>query len=561
MNYLVPLFSLHWGIIRNTYWRTRWQKITTILLLGVGVGAAVGFAYLIKRHFLEFLDPAWLLDPALGWIAFGLILAFIFFATLTESMTNLIPRFYRSPDLNYLLALPIPANQVLAIKFLAAQLQSSLGVLFLGLSMLIAAGWSIGAAWFYYAALLPIFWVFTLIPAGFGLLIGMALLRVMTARTFGRFAGVLSIGTSILWFAYFGRISAERLMEMISRGMELFGWLRHIPTDLLSLVSTSRLLSALAIGEPIPGLRSLFMLLMVTGVSLLFIFWLARRLFLQGWLMTQSTPASQPRKTSAAAVGREAKVPAPWIAAVQNEWRRALRNEEMRFISLITLAGFSTIVFLLIEGRMLTWLGGSTAAGLVVIIIAACVLLPIGMVMLFIPLDQLAKAGSGKGAEKLFKQSLWLTKVLPLSTHEVLLINLVKIVVAPFLLGMAGVVIYSLLAGVTFFHTLLAIIGLKLLLLGFIMSNNGLEIWVSTGTAKANPLIANLVQTFIPVVYLGAAGGPLTRYLFSDVFRMDPLGWHPFLIGGLISWSVVSLLAIWGGWKLAARCWEEMEID
>ncbi|HCW51620.1 MAG TPA: hypothetical protein DGR79_06100, partial [Clostridiales bacterium] len=268
MNHLASLFSVQVKILRNSYWRTRRQRSTTMLLVGASLLATVGAAQLLRRYVLaEFLDPAWFVNPAFGWVIFSLVAAFVFLATLTQSMVYLIPKFYRSADLNYLLALPIPPNQVLTIRFLAAQLQSSLSVLFLSLVMLMAIGFSIGAPWYYYAALLPIFWVFTLIPAGIGLLIGMMLLRVMTVKAFTRLAGVLSLGTIGSWFAFVG-LPPERLMPLFTRGLELFGWLRHLPADLISLVSAGRLLTALAIGEPLQGLRPLLMLILVTGAAM-----------------------------------------------------------------------------------------------------------------------------------------------------------------------------------------------------------------------------------------------------------------------------------------------------
>ncbi|MBT9148888.1 MAG: hypothetical protein DDT28_00305 [Dehalococcoidia bacterium] len=561
MNYLAPLFTLQRRIFRNTYWRTRRQRITTTLLISAVVGATVGAAYLFNRYLLlQFLDPAWLLDPAFGWFAFGLVVIFIFFAALTQSMANLIPRFYRSPDLNYLLALPIPANRVLAIKFLAAQLQSSLGVLFLSFAVLIATGWSIGAPWYYYAALLPVFWVFTLIPAGIGLLIGMVLLRLMTAKTFSRLAGVLSFGTIIVWFALAG-IPMEQLIPLLARAMELFGRLPHILVDLIPLVSAGSLLNAFAVAEPVQGIRPLLMLLMVTGVAMILIFWLARHLFLQGWLVTQSAPAAPIRKARAAAARREAKVHPPWIAAVLTEWRRALRNEEMRLTFFGMLAGYVAAVVFLIDGRLLDWLGGSPAAGLVVLVLYAAVLLPMGVVILFLPAAQLAQAGSSKAMDQLLRRSMWLTKALPLTTTEVVLIAVVKIMVVPFLLGAVGILIYALVAEVALVHALLAVIGLLLLLLGSSVGSTGQEFWGYARAGKINPLIANLLDTLVPIAYFIAAAGPLTLYLLGGIpwlafFRIQPL-----LIGGLISWPAVSLLAIWGGWKLATRSWEAMEIE
>lgn len=547
MSYLAPLFTLQWRLVRNTYWRTRQQRITTLLVIVGGAGLAVGLAYFLS----DFLDPAW------GWVAFALVAAFIFFASLTTSLANLIPRFYRSPDLNYLLALPIPANQVLAVKFLAVQLQSSLGVLFLSLALLIAVGWGIAAPWYYYAAALPFFWVFTLVPAGIGLLLGMALLRVMTTQTLSLLAGAVSLGTTIAWFLIAGR-PLEQLMPLLVRLAELFGWLSPL-AELIAPISAGQLLYALASAAPAQGLRPLLMLLLVTGATMLVIFWLARHLFYQGWLLTQSAPASQPRK--AARLGGGAIHP-PLMAAVLTQWRLAQRNKEAWFAFFVLLAGYLALIFFLLEGRLLVWLGGSPAAALAAIVLGAAVALPWGLQVLFVPVNQLSQAGNAKAVMGLLKRSLWLIKALPLTSAEVVLTEVLKVTAPAFLLGAAGILAFVLLGEAASGHALLALIGLVLLLLSLAVITTGLEYWGYGPGEKLSPAMANLLQLLIPLVYLLAAAGPLTLYLLAGVIPgLAPLQSQLLLLSGLISWPLVSLLAIGVGWRLAVRSWEAMEID
>lgn len=200
-------------------------------------------------------------------------------------------------------------------------------------------------------------------------------------------------------------------------------------------------------------------------------------------------------------------------------------------------------------------------AGLVALVLYAAALLPIGLAALFIPLDQLAQAGSSQAALNLLKRSMWLMKALPLTTTEVILIAVVKTGALSFLIGAAGILIYALLAAPALVHALLAVIGLLLLLLGAHVGNTGQELWGYSRAGKINLRIANLLGILVPIAYFLTAAAPLTLYLLSGIpwlafFRLQPL-----LIGGLISRSAVSLLSIWVGWKLATRSWEEMEID
>lgn len=549
MTYLAPLVRLQWQLLRNNYWRTSRQRITALLTIAVGAGFAVGFAYYISDLF----DPAW------GSMAFVLVAVLIFFLALTTGLTNLIPHFYRSPDLNYLLALPIPANQILAVKFLAVQVQSSLGVLFLALTLLMAAGLGIAAPWYYYAALLPFFLVFTFIPAGIALLLGMALLRVMTAQTFSMLAGALSIATSAISFMAIFVVSPEQLLPLLVRAAELFGWLSPL-AELFSPILAGQLLYALALATPVQGLRPLLMLLLVTGATMLAIFWLARHLFYQGWLVTHSAPASRPRHAARPAGGA---IHPPLIAAVLTEWRFARRNREAWFSFLMPLGTFVLIIFFGLEGRLLDWLGGSPEVVLIAVILGATTALPWGLAALFMPVNQLSKKGGNlQAVYSLLKRRLWLTKALPLTSAEVVLTDLLKVTAPAFLLGAAAILVFTLLGAVPPFHALLALIGLGLLLLGIWMVVTWQEYWGNGPVAMMNPLLSTLLGILVPLVYLIAAAGPLTLYLLAGVIPgLAPVQSQLLLLAGLLSWPLVSLLAILVGWRLAVRSWEALEID
>jgi hypothetical protein len=548
MSYLAPLFTLQWRLLRNAYWRTRRQRFTTLLTIAGVAGLAI---YL--GHFLsDLFDPAW------GWLAFVLIAVLIFLLALIASLASLIPHFYRSPDLAYLLALPIPANQILAVKFLAVQLQSSLGVLFISLTLLMAAGLSIAAPWYYYAALLPFFVVFTFVPAGISLLLGMALLRVMTAQAFSMLAGALSVATSLLGWLAVLVVSPEQLLPLLVRAAELLGWLSPL-AELASPISAGQLLYALASAAPAQGLRPLLMLLLVTVTTMLIIFWVARYLFYQGWLVTQSAPASRPRQAVRPGGGA---IQPPLIAALVAEWRCARRNKEAWFSFLMPLAIFVALIFFGLEGRILAWLEGSPEIVLVAVILGATTALPWGLATLFMPVNQIQQKGANlKALYGLLKRRLWLTKALPLTTAEVVLTEVLKVTAPTFLLGAAGILVFMLLGAAAPSHALLALIGLGLLLHGLWIVMTWLEYWGYGPGEKLSPVMVNLLQMLAPLVYLLAAAGPLTLYLLAGVIAgLAPLS-QLLLLGGLLSWLLVSLLAIWLGWRLAVRSWEAMEID
>jgi len=549
MSHLTLLVDLHKRIAVNTYWRTRRQRITTTLLLCGAIALLIAGGYGLQRFMLAEAIAGL---PAV--IVFGFAMLGIFSIALGQSIANLIPRFYRSPDLNYLLALPIPPNQVLAVKFLAAQLQSIRGVSFLALALLVAVGWALGAPWYYYVLVFPVFLLFSLVPAGLGLLLGMALLRLMTAKTFVRVAGVLSL-VGFIPFVLLDIIDTEEAAAWVTAHIvSLFAWLESVWAELIPQVSATVFFNAIAAGELIRAGRPLLMLLLVTGVTMAGVSWLARRLFYKGWLITQSAPSDAVRAPRRRAVGRARRsAHSPWYALVVSEWRLAVRNREMRLVFLGMLAMFAGLISVLARGILP---GVAPSAAMAILAVAAAILIPFGIALLFLSPEILQSRS--RSATSMMKTQFWLVKALPLNAREVVLATSFKVVGPAFLLGAVGILVYAVISGSAFIHTIAALAGFLMLLCGLGALSTGLEFW---GYAKEpHTVLANAVHLLVSVCYLLAAAGPLTLYLLSDIpflaaFRIEPL----FAVG-LIAWPLLSLLAIWVGFRLAVRNWDEIEI-
>ncbi|MBT9166651.1 MAG: hypothetical protein DDT25_01345 [Chloroflexi bacterium] len=88
--------------------------------------------------------------------------------------------------------------------------------------------------------------------------------------------------------------------------------------------------------------------------------------------------------------------------------------------------------------------------------------------------------------------------------------------------------------------------------------NTGLEFWEYA--KEVHPLVTNVVQLFVPIGYLLAAAAPLTLYLLIDIHWLAAFRIEALFAIGLITWPVLSFVAIGGGFRLAVRSWEAMEI-
>ncbi len=157
------------------------------------------------------------------------------------------------------------------------------------------------------------------------------------------------------------------------------------------------------------------------------------------------------------------------------------------------------------------------------------------MALLFVP----PEAQSVRSTTSIMKNRLWLFKSLPLSAREVVLATGFKVVGPAFLLGAVGILVYAIISGSAFIHTIAALVGYLMLLCGLSALIIGLDFWEYA--KEGHPLLVGAVQLLVPKGYLLATAAPLTLYLLSDVipllaaFRIEAL----FAIG-LITWPVLS---------------------
>ena len=120
----------------------------------------------------------------------------IFFASLTLMLVfstgiMVYGGLYRSPEVCWLLTLPVHAQRVFLHKFQEAMLFSSWGFMLLGTPMLIAYGVVERAPWCYFAALLPFLAGFAYIPASVGAIAALAVVRWLPRRRWRLLAGGL----------------------------------------------------------------------------------------------------------------------------------------------------------------------------------------------------------------------------------------------------------------------------------------------------------------------------------------------------------------------------------
>ena len=230
-----------------------------------------------------------------------LILAFLFDIATTTNV------FFLSGDLNLLVAAPLSASKVFALKYLEAMAAGSFVAVFLALPVVAAYGAAFSAPPLFYPALVASMAVFLSIPVSIGTICGLVISRYIRPSRVREVLGILSgvIGFAIwIGFQFFkptpatiSRIEdfSSRINEFASRGTGSI--LAFLPSKFPAEIVTS-----IASGSPRSATLPAVYLVIVAGSAFAVSLLLAQRIYLSGW-------------TSAAPSGRKAGRPSARLRA------------------------------------------------------------------------------------------------------------------------------------------------------------------------------------------------------------------------------------------------------
>ncbi|MTI94733.1 MAG: hypothetical protein FH749_04475 [Firmicutes bacterium] len=520
------LLGLHLKMLRNG---SKEKGLAVVLMQVILIGAGLmGFTWLLQRYvFSRFAEG--FTGPG-AWIIYTFILLWVFLVVLVQGLRNLVPHYYKSADLTWLVTTPLPGDHVFAFKFLTSILKGFKDTIFLSLPLLLAACWVGGMHWSYFPLLLVVIFAFTIVPSALAVVFGMAALRVVSVKVFGGLVTALNLLlTAAFWVGVWNADVIEGLALFLFEGS----------ANLIPMVSAGKIVDALvigAIGEAIVPAG----ILLATGVVTLFLtFMVSRLLFYQGWLNVQDT-------TDAKTSFRRGKGTSGLIPSLLfTEWKFALRNQEMLPGFIMMLGIFVVSVFPFARGN---WLGGSVEAALVVAMLAAAVLPALGVIVMFVPIETATNKGLLKGRFQLIK-------TLALGANTVFAYRMLRVFVPAALLGGIGVFLFSLLLDTSPVLTLMAVFVLQL---GFVAVHEATELFYYAKLDKRYPILGEVFCWVALLLYIIGAGGPLLLWALRDVFTIF---FTPAFLPSAVILVVASILTVWAARKLAVYAWDEMEFE
>ncbi len=265
----------------------------TLLVFG---GFFVAVYFLTRWATMYFLDTA-----HIGLFLTHRFLAMVLYVLfVTVNLGNVVvchASFYRSDEVNFLMALPVRPEKIFVTKFLDNFFSSSITMVMIGASMLIGYFSVFNLPWYYYITG-PIFIMFPFLLLAGVMAVGTIILLISIAS---RTAVKQVMGLSILLYmaAVYGYFKVTNPLELVNQVMrhfphvnEYFGELDPFVARYLPNYWVTEFLYWTVSGEPGRALQYALLLNGVAAVSVVVLWVIGRRLYYRSWLGAAESKAS-----------------------------------------------------------------------------------------------------------------------------------------------------------------------------------------------------------------------------------------------------------------------------
>lgn len=305
------LFSLELRAFTNRFRNLTPGKlirlVTYLVVIAVFLFSSYGFFFRLFRYLFEFPDIGRLLSERLLSTAFLVFFTMLYLSNIITSLST----FYRSPEVEFLLARPIRPQSLFQVKFLDNAVFSSWATLLLILPLIVSVGVAFHAPWFYFPLSLLALPFYVLIPAALGVLTLLLLRWAFPRMTLAKLMLLLAValGLSLFLFFKFGQprgISVNDIQSPEELGIYLRS-LGLVASPFLPSTWMAQVTSLALSGRPGASLRYLFVLFSNAAFALLLCSETAQRIYFHTW--TQSLEARSHRRKARASAGRVFPMP------------------------------------------------------------------------------------------------------------------------------------------------------------------------------------------------------------------------------------------------------------
>lgn len=526
MGYFKWFIRLRFLILKNSLWKDVKTAGRTLAISAAVVISQIVLTSIIYRNIFSRMAPVYELGKSLLSLFFLVAVVWIYLISFTQSISGFLRNFYKSPDMNYLITIPVPFDQVFLFKFFEHVIGSSRSMLFLFFPFLTALGIWVNAPLIYYLAIIPLYILISVIPCAIGAVVAMAGLKLLPAKVFNIITPALAFLVNVGFAVLFTRIQGispvylARILDFLERP-----WV----SSLIPVTAGIRVLSSAAGGEG--ALLSALFLILATLIIMAAALLLSRKLFIAGWVKSQ--PVAGPavnKKDTVSGKSRKSRdnVIVEWI---KTEWKMALRNHDMLIGAVFMLFFFLFAVFSFTYGG---FFADDPLIGVFILIAVASVFNIIAVSILFIP----AEISVDKN---LWKNRYWLLKILPLGGEKVFSIQCNMFFIPGFIISLAGIVVYSVFNSLGIHQFWPSILVLFFILYGSCSLQVSVELLSLTAFFESNAFFGNLITIILPALYGTLSAGVIALFLAQDLVAGIAVISG---ISAVLSWPVVIVLPV-----------------
>jgi hypothetical protein len=543
MFHITLLWKNELKMFRNSSLGSKKQIIITI---SVALFTILITALLTSTFFLMFKTIKATLGPILNDSLFSLVCLLIyawvgllvFFSIF--SMTR--EKYLHTPDLEFLISTPIHPIKIFLFRFFMVSFFSPstiFQVAIFGLAPLIAAGIAFGAAPAYYPLLLPLLYIYSIVPAALAVAVMMLLVRHVPTKVLFGLATAMNLLMTIGWMAFMMRDQAA-VMEVL---LQLIDQYSGIITQLLITVNAAVAISEALFGTPTPVIPPLATLMCVSAAVLAVSAIIVSRVYYRGYERISYLESSQLVKH------RKLKGKTPVAAMVACTWKRISRNKEMAQAAIFTLS------LLIAYGFIMHRLNFDASVTIVLINSAVVSFFAnLTVQVLVMPSDYLAD-------RTVYHQQFWMLKASPLQAKTVVAGMLAATLPAEILLALVVATTINLAAGmglpltlvgmvvIIIMHSGSALLGLYTVLLELMpdASNQGAVI----------KILRNILQILYYLIAMVLAGFIV---YYRKVPFMATLSETTAGMIGAVSFVALSSACIIFAHKASVAIWNKLEL-
>lgn len=331
------LMNLYWKLDRREATGRSRLRVLALVLGWVGI-LVIGAAAAAAGYFSAFLTRPEFSVPVPKGIIPGFFLTFVLLGVFITGLNQSMRALFLSGDLDRLMVAPVHTRSVMVAKLLSRMPSSLMLLLLIAAPALIAYGIGIGAGPIYYLLAVILVLLAPLFGLSVGAVLAMLLVRVLPVNRLSELmtASYALIGIVIALLAQLPRFLIQDNPEEMMNSVDASGLTRTLETVERLPIPTfwaGRGLVALDAGQvDATGLLGIGAYVLVTLGLFAAIVFFGDRLYLSGWLKTQSSGGKRRGlETTGRGIGRRSLAAAIGI----KDWLQRLRDPRQ----LVTLVG------------------------------------------------------------------------------------------------------------------------------------------------------------------------------------------------------------------------------